>query len=376
MKKTVLLLVILPLLLATTCTRAPREIPVGVILPLTGTTAGYGESCLQGIKMAVEDINVKGIKGQRIALRIEDNQGEDDLAAQAATRLIKQSKVVAILGPTESSSALEAARVAQKLGVPLLTPSATNPGVTEVGNYISRICYVDPFQGEVMANFAFRSLGLRKAAVVIDSSMDYSRGLAEFFTRKFEKSGGTIVSREYYNEGATTFTDLIAALLKAKPEIVFIPGYYSEVGLFLQAAQDAGLKSVFLGGDGWDSPQLFELAGKALSVPNRCYICSHFSPEDPDTMVQTFDRRYRAKYDDTPDASGALGYDATMVLADAFRRALGINREAVRDAINSTYHFPGVTGLISLDEKRNAVKSAVVLKSQGGRFVFLEKINP
>jgi len=358
------------------CIKPQREIKIGAILSLSGPTATYGDACLKGIKLALEEINSTGIKGKRLEIVVEDNRGEESIAPQLLNKLSDRDKVLAILGPLESSTSLAVASLAQTAKIPLLTPTATNPKVTEVGDYISRICYIDPFQGEVMANFAYKSLKIKNAAVIFDSQSEYSQGLANFFIKKFKGFGGNIIFQDSYREGEINFTRQIEGLKRAKPEAIFMPGYYTEVGLFLKQAKEKGLSSVMLGGDGWDSPKLFEIAGQVLESKEGSYICSHFSIDDPDTQVQIFVKKFKGKYDETPNAMAALGYDAAMVLADAIRRALGMNREAIKEAINSTYRFPGVTGLISLDEKRNAVKSGIVLKAEKNRFVFLEKINP
>jgi len=247
--------------------------------------------------------------------------------------------------------------------------------VTEVGNFISRTCFTDAFQGVVMAKFAYSNLGKRKAAIVIDKSSDYSKGLAAVFTKEFKKMGGKVIDDDFaYNQKETDFKSLIRRLKRSGPDVIFMPGYYTEVGLMLRQARDLKLDLPFLGGDGWDSPKLAELAGAEGIKGN--YISSHFSADDTDPMVQEFVKAYKKRYKQTPGAMAALGYDGLLVVADALKRAKSSSHNDLRDAINHTDGFVGVTGSITIDENRNAKKSAVVLETTMKGNVFKEKVSP
>ncbi len=359
-----------------TITLQAKSIKVGAVFPMTGPIATYGQESMNGIKMALREINKKGIKGHKLELILEDNKGEPMDSANAVTKLIKVDGVKAILGSVASSNTLAQAPIAQKAGVPLLTPASTNEKVTQTGEFVSRICFTDAFQGVVMAKFARETLKKKKAAIIIDASSDYSKGLAEVFERKFTEMGGTVLKKKYaYQQKDTDFRSLLKRVQRAKPDMVFLPGYYTEVGLILNQAKQMRISLPFLGGDGWDSAKLPELAGNIALKGN--YISSHFSAGDTDPLVQSFVKNYTKEFKSSPGAMAALGYDAVLVLADALRRAKNVNDpKSIKDAINSTRNFQGITGNITLNSGRNAVKSAVVLETTKKGNVFAQKVNP
>ncbi|MFP2926948.1 ABC transporter substrate-binding protein [Pyxidicoccus sp. 3LG] len=353
---------------------ASDTILLGQVGALTGGQATFGISTRNGIEMAIKEANAAGgVKGKKLAVRVYDNQSKPEEAAQAATRLITQDKVVLILGDVASSNSLAMAEKAQAAGVPMITPSSTNPTVTEKGENIFRICFIDPFQGFVMAKFARENLKLNKVAVLQDNKSAYSIGLTDVFTRKFTEMGGKVTTVESYSQGDTDYRAQLTAIRKTQPDGIYVPGYYSEVGIVARQAREVGLKVPLMGGDGWDSEKLFELGGSAIEGS---YFSNHYSPDNPDPRVQKFIAEYKAAYGGVPDALAALGYDAAHVAIAALGRAKDLSHPAVREAIAQTKDFPGVAGTITLDEKRNAVKSAVVLKVADGKTQYVTTINP
>ncbi|HEX8176042.1 MAG TPA: ABC transporter substrate-binding protein [Pyrinomonadaceae bacterium] len=349
-------------------------IKVGLYADLTGQTSSFGQSTKNGVQMAVDEINkTGGINGRQIQLLIEDDQGLPAQAATVVTKLINQDRVHAVLGEVASSNSLAAAPKAQEAKIPMITPSSTNPKVTQVGDYIFRVCFIDPFQGEVMAKFAVNTLKAKTAAVLTDVNSDYSRGLDQFFTDKFTKMGGRIVERQSYTQTDQDFSGQMTAIRSANPDVIYVPGYYGQVGVIAKQAKQLGIKAPLLGGDGWDAPQLFQLGGEAL---NGSFFSNHYSYEDPRPEVKSFVDAYRARYNAIPDAIAALGYDAMKVLADSIRRSGSTEGQKLRDAIAQTANFQGVTGTISINQERNAVKPATVFELQSGKYVFKENIYP
>ena len=381
MKRTIIaLLMITTILAALACERrgagtsATDEIVVGYYGDLTGRTASFGTSTKNGVEMAVDEINkAGGIMGRKVRVIVEDDQGEPNKAATVVSKLVNQDKVHAVLGEVASSNSLAAAPKAQEAKVPMISPSSTNPAVTQVGDYIFRVCFIDPFQGEVMAKFASNNLKAKKAAILYDFNSDYSRGLREFFTRSFKSLGGQIVEEKSYTQGDRDFSGQLTAIRSANPDVIYVPGYYGEVGVIANQTKQLGIKAPLLGGDGWDSPQLWQLGGAAL---NGDYISNHYSVDDPSPAIQKFVTDYKGRYNISPDALAALGYDSMKVLASAIERAGGTDSAKLRDAIAQTKNFAGVTGSISIDKDRNAVKPAVVLKLQDQKFVYDTTIYP
>jgi branched-chain amino acid transport system substrate-binding protein len=351
-----------------------NEILIGEYGSLTGATATFGQSAHKGITLALDSINSQGgVIGKKIKLITEDDQGKPEEAQTVVTKLINKDRVVAVLGEIASSNSLAGAPVCQANGIPMITPGSTNPRVTEVGDNIFRVCFIDPFQGSVMARFAFKTLQVTRVAILRDVRIDYSVGLADYFSKEFKALGGEIIADESYSQGDKDFSAQLTSLQSKKPEAVFVPGYYTEVGLIARQARKVGITAPLLGGDGWDSPKLFEIGGEALEGS---FFSNHYSVDDPSPAIQTFVKSFQARYGETPDAMAALSYDAAMVLVDAIKRAGSARPDSIRMALAKTSGFMGVTGNTTLDEKRNAVKPAVVLEIKGGKSVFKETVAP
>jgi branched-chain amino acid transport system substrate-binding protein len=347
---------------------------VGYYGDLSGRTSSFGQSTKNGVEMAADEINkAGGINGRTVQIITEDDQGEPNKAATVVTKLINQDKVQAILGEVASSNSLAAAPKAQEAKVPMISPSSTNPAVTQVGDYIFRVCFIDPFQGEVMAKFSANNLKAKRAAILYDFNSDYSRGLYQFFKRSFTSLGGQIVSEQSYTQGDRDFSGQLTAIRSVNPDVIYVPGYYGEVGVISNQTKQLGIKAPLLGGDGWDAPQLWQLGGASL---NGNYISNHYSVDDPSPAIQKFVADYKARFNILPDALAALGYDSMKVLADAIKRAGTTENAKLRDAIAQTKGFAGVTGTITIDQDRNAVKPAVVLKLQDSKFVYETTISP
>jgi branched-chain amino acid transport system substrate-binding protein len=360
-----------------TTTNNGDTIKVGVYGDLTGQTSSFGQSTKNGIELAVEEINnAGGVEGKKIQLIVEDDQGRPEQAKTVVSKLINQDKVQAVLGEVASTNSLAAAPVAQEAKIPMITPSSTNPKVTEVGDYTSRVCFIDPFQGSVMAKFASNTLHAKTAAILGDVNSDYSKGLTQFFEDEFTKLGGKVVAKEAYTQTDPDFKGQLTKIRDLKPDVIYIPGYYGQVGIIAKQARELDMNMPLLGGDGWDSPELWKLGGDALK---NAYISNHYSAENPAPEIQNFVKAYKAKFNVEPDSLAALAYDAAKVLADAIKRAGGAGDSAkLKDAINSTKDFAGVTGKISLDSGRNAVKPAVVLELDpaAGKLKYKETIAP
>ena len=350
----------------------------GEVGSLTGAQATFGISTKNGVQMAIDEINAAGgimLNGRqkKVAVRVYDDQGKSEEAANAVSRLINQDKVVVILGEVASSNSLAMAPKAQAAQVPMITPSSTNPKVTAVGDYIFRVCFIDPFQGTVMAKFATETLKVKNVAILKDNKSDYSLGLTQFFSENFKANGGTIVAEEAYSQGDTDFRGQLTAIKGKNPDAIYVPGYYTDVGVVARQARELGLKVPLLGGDGWESEKLFELAGSALEGS---YFSNHYSSEDPTPRVQNFIKAYQAKYGSRPDSLGVLGYDSAMVAIEAIKRAGSTDGPKLRDAIAATKQHPGVAGTVSLDANRNAVKPAVILQVKGDAAVYVATVAP
>lgn len=324
--------------------------------------------------MAAEKINKEGgLLGKKVVVIVEDDQGKPEEAATAVKKLINQDKVIAVLGEVASSRSLAGAPICQEAKVPMITPSSTNPAVTKVGDYIFRVCFIDPFQGEVMARFTYDDLKIKRVAILRDIKNDYSVGLADYFTDDFKKLGGTIVGDESYSEGDIDFRAQLTALKGKRAEAIFVPGYYTEVGLIVRQARDLGIKIPIIGGDGWDSPKLIEIGGKALEG---CYYSNHYSADDPNPLVQSFVVEFKAKYNEMPDAMAPLGYDAAMILFEAIKKAGGLDPAKIRDEIAKTTNFSGIAGKVTIDSLRNAKKPAVIIKIENGQQKFVKWMYP
>lgn len=325
--------------------------------------------------MAAEEINqAGGINGRKIDIVIEDDQGSPELAATVVNKLTRQDKVIALIAGGASGSSLAAGPNAQSARVPMISPSSTNPAVTLIGDYIFRACFIDPFQGEVMAKFCYSSLQAKTAAIMLDYNSPYSRDLTDFFELSFTKLGGRVVTKQSYTQGDSDFKGQLSSISAAGPDVIYLPGYYGDIAVIAKQARQLGITQPLLGGDGWDAPELWQLAGDSI---NGSYISNHYSADDPSPAIQTFVHDYKLHWGNlTPDAHAALAYDAMRFLAEAIERAGTTEGEKLREALAQTRNFSGVTGIVSMDSQRNAVKSAVILKLQDGRYIYQETIQP
>ncbi len=353
----------------------PAPIKVGEFASLTGKEAAFGQSSHKGTMLAVEEINAAGgVLGRRIQLITEDNQSKAGESATIAKKLISRDKVVALIGEVASTRSLEAAPIAQQARIPMISPSSTNPKVTEIGNYVFRVCFIDPFQGVVMAKFARNTLKLKRVAVLTSVSSAYSVGLAKYFKERFAQDGGVIALEQKFSEGDKDFKAQLTAIKAANVDGIFLPGYYTEAALVCKQARDLGLSIPLFGGDGWEAPQLLSIGGAAVEGT---YYSTHYSPENKSPAVTGFVERFKKRWNnEVPDAMAALGYDAAMVLADAIRRAGTTESAKLRDALAATKKLPSVTGETTLDAQRNASKAAVVIAVRNGEFKFVEAVAP
>jgi branched-chain amino acid transport system substrate-binding protein len=369
--------------LAFSCSRPTEDanapdrstIKIGFFGDLTGPTFNFGKSAYNGVLMAADEINqYGGINGRRIDVVIEDDKGSPESAARLTAKLIDHDKVIAIIAGGTSGNSRAAAPKAQASHVPLISPSSTDPAVTQTGDYIFRACFVDSFQGEVMASFAVNTLKAQKAAILFDFNSPYGLGLTEYFKTSFTRLGGKIVAEQSYTQGDADFKGQLSTIRSAEPDVIYIPGYYGDVALIAKQARMIGLTQPLLGGDGWDAPELWQLGGDSL---NGSYITTHYSIDDPSPAIEAFVNTYKQRYGNLlPDAHAALAYDATRLLFDAITRAGSTDSAKIRDALAQTKNFGGVTGIITMDGNRNAIKPAVVLKLQDVKSIYQETIQP
>lgn len=364
----------LALSLAASARAAQPPIKIGEFACLTGKEATYGQAAHRGTLLAIEELNAAGgLLGRKVELITEDDQSKPGAAATVVKKLISRDKVVAVLGEITSGRTIEAAAVAQHAKIPLVSPGATAPEVTARGDYIFRICFVDTFQGAVMAKFARESLQLRRCALLSSTSSAQSVGLARIFRERFTSLGGAIAAEQKFAEGDKDFRAQLTAIKAANVEGVFVPAYYTEAALIAKQARDLGLQIPLFGIDGWESPELVKIGGAAVEG---AYFSTHYSPESRDPHVVAFNTRYRERWGTDTEAINALAYDSAMLVADAIKRAGSTDSAKVRAALAATKNFRGVTGVITLDEHRNATKSAVVLTVKDGKFQLVETVNP
>jgi len=366
------------LLMASCSKKAPDaagNIKIGEFASLTGKEAAFGQSSHKGTVLAIEELNATGgVLGKQVELLTEDNQSKQGESATIVKKLISRDRVIAILGEVASGRSLEAAPICQAAKIPQISPSSTNPAVTQTGDYIFRVCFIDPFQGTAMAKFAQSALHLKKVALLTSVSSPYSVGLAKYFKETFAAIGGEIAIEQKYSEGDKDFKAQLTAIKAAGVDGIFVPGYYTEAALISKQARELDLSLPIFGGDGWEAPQLIEIGGKAMEGT---YYSTHYSPENSSPAVQSFMTKFRARFDgETPDAMAALGYDSAMVLADAIKRAGTTAGPELRNALAATKDYNGVTGLTTIDAKRNATKAAVVITVKDGKFKFVESIAP
>ncbi|EGO61765.1 ABC transporter substrate-binding protein [Acetonema longum] len=356
-----------------------KEIRIGANFEMTGGVAQYGQSAANGIKLAVKEANAAGgILGKQIALIVADNKSEPAESANAATKLITQDKVVALLGPASSSNVLAALSVASDYKVPLLTPTGTNPRITiengKLKEFAFRSCFIDPFQGTVMANFAAKELMVKTAAIYYDSSSDYSKSLTQVFEESFAKNGGKVLAKEAFLQKDQDFKSALTKLKASNAEVIYIPAYYEEVSKIVKQARELGITSPLLGTDGWDSPKLTEIAGAAAL--NNTFFSNHYSSQGQDPRVQKFVADYKQEYGQEPDTFAVLGYDGALMLIDAIKRANSTEPVKIKEALAQTRDLQVLTGVLSLDQNHDPVKSAVVVEMKDGKQTFKAKVNP
>ncbi|AMX00540.1 ABC transporter substrate-binding protein [Rummeliibacillus stabekisii] len=358
-----------------------KEVKIGLNLELSGNVASYGSGIAKGARLAIKEINDNGgIDGKKIVPVEIDNKSDAAEATAAAIKLATQEKVVAQIGSATSGNTVAAVQIANKNKMPVIGPSATSPTVTvnsdnSVNEYAFRTCFIDPFQGRIAANFALNTLKTKNVAIFSDSASDYAKGLAKSFKETIEENGGKVVAEESYVAKDTDFKSTLTRLKSKKPDFIYIPGYYEEVGLIVKQAREAGITVPLMGGDGWDSPKMVELAGG--DSLNNTFFTNHYSSEDPDEKIQKFVEAFKgANKDQAPDAFNALGYDTVYWLKDAIERAGSTDGEKVKDALAETKELSLVTGTFSVDENHHPVKSATVLEFKDGKQVFNSKVNP
>ena len=360
--------------LITTFAGAQETIKIGEFASLTGKEATYGQTVNKGTRLAFEEANAAGgVLGRKLELITEDDQSKPGESATVVKKLISRDKVVAILGELTSGRTLEAAPIAQTAKIPLVSPGATAVEVTAKGNFIFRVCFIDEFQGTVMAKFALETLKVRRVALLSSVSSAQSVGLSKFFRERITAGGGSVALEQKYGEGDKDFRAQLTAIKAANVEAIFVPGYYAEAALISKQARELGITVPLLGIDGWESSQLISVGGAAVEG---CYFSTHYSPENKSSAVVAFNQRFRARWNQDSDALSALAYDAAMVLIEAIKRAGSTEGAKIRDALAATKNYAAVTGSITFDAQRNPTKSAVVLTVKNGKFTFVQDVNP
>ncbi|MES2707190.1 MAG: ABC transporter substrate-binding protein [Verrucomicrobiota bacterium] len=349
------------------------EIVIGEVASLTGGTAAWGVAQNDGVKMAVEEINASGgLLGKKVRLITGDDQSKNGEAGTVTKKLVSREKVVGMIGEISSSKSLEMAPICQEAGVPMISPGSTNPKVTEGKDFVFRVCFIDPFQGTVMAKFAL-SKGWKNMAVLTDVKEDYSVGLSQFFKEYYSKNGGTVAIEQSFSKGDKDFKAQLTAIKAANVDAIFLPGYYTEIGLIAKQARELGITVPMCGGDGWDDASLVQVAGPAV---DGCFFSNHFSTEDKSEAIQGFVKKYEAARGTKPSTFVALGYDAAMLLFHGIKTAGTTDGKAVRDVLAKTRDFSAITGKITLDENRNATKAAVILAIDKGEVKYVESVLP
>ncbi len=356
--------------------RADDEmIKVGSLNSMTGGTSTFGQSTDKGIRLAAEERNATGgVLGRKIEVVTADTESSSDKTPQAVLKLLDQDKVVAILGEVASSRTMAAAPECQKAKIPLLTPASTNARVTRLGTYVFRSCFTDDVQGRWIARYAAQDLKAKRAVILTDTKNDYSKGLRDVISDEYAKLGGTIVGNESYQQDDSSFKTQLTNIKDKNPDIVFLPGYYTDVTLICKQARELGITCPFIGGDGWDSEDTLKNGGAAVEG---CYFTNHYDANDPEPRVQEFVKKFKARYNNqVPDAMAVLGYDAANILFAAIDRAKSTEGPAIRTALTKTKDFPGVTGSITIDRARNAIKPGVVIEIKNGKFNVVKHMAP
>jgi branched-chain amino acid transport system substrate-binding protein len=358
---------------------AGNTIKVGLVVPLTGDVKTFGESARNGAMLAIEEANAAGgINGKKIDVVATDDKNDPTETGNAGSKLIDMDRVAVIIGSVSSKCSAPLSDKCQTAKIPMITPTSTNPKVTvgEDGkrkDYVFRACFIDPFQGTVGARFAIDSLKAKTAAVMYDVGNDYSKGLADYFKASFEKGGGKVTAFESYAKDDVDFSALLTKVRQAGPDVLFLPDYYNKVGLIAKQARQLGVKATFLGGDGWDSPEMTKIAGDAIYGG---YFTNHYSPDDPRPEVQEWVNKYQAKYGQKPDALATLGYDAGLLLIQALKNAPNGKPDEIKAELGAIKDFPCVSGRITFDEWGNPIKSAVVLEYTKDGQKYVTTINP
>ncbi len=354
--------------------RRSGEIPIGVYAALTGPEAAFGTATVQGEQLAADQINAAGgLLGRKIHLYIEDDQGKAEEAASVVTKLITSNSVIALLGENSSNQSLAAAPICQSSKIPMVSPSSTNPAVTQKGDYIFRVCFTDPYQGKALASFVRKTLRASTAGVLVDRKNDYSVGLAEFFTKEFTAMGGKVVAEQSYTGGDSEFRPQLTTIKAAAPEVLFLPGFYTDVGQIAIQARDSGITVPFVGGDGWDSPTVIQIGGKSV---DNSYFSDHYFVGDPRPVVQKFVTEIRKRSGKNPEANSALGYDAMQILAAAIRKTGSLDGQKIRDALASTSDYQGVSGTITMGPTRDPIKPVAIIKIENGQMNFAGWVRP
>ena len=361
--------------------KASDEIKIGVVSEMTGSNATYGTSVVNGMKLALKEVNDKGgVNGKKVSIVVADSKSEPAEAANAMSKLINQDKTPVVMGIFTSSSAIAAANVSEAAKVPFLAIGATNPKVTldektgKVKPNTFRVCFIDPFQGTVGANFVLNELKLKKAVIFVDNSSDYSKGLAAFFKQAYLAKGGEVAGEEAYLQKDTDFKAVLTKIKTMNPEVLYVPGYYEEVGKIIKQARELGMTLPIVGGDGWDSPKLAEIAGAAPL--NNTFFTNHYSPDDTSAASKAFVDAYVKAYNQKPDAPAVLGYDGARLMIDAISRAGGTDGAKVAKALAETKNYKAVTGDTSLNETHDAVKSAVIIEFKDGKQAYRATVKP
>lgn len=358
-----------------------EAIKIGALLEMTGGSASFGISSKNGIDLALKKINEKGVLGgKKLSLVVADTKSEASEATNGMQKLISQDKVVAVVGPNQSSAVIASGAINNGAKVVDVTPMGTNPDVTvdpgtkKVKPYSFRTCFIDPFQGTVMASFATNDLKVKKAAIYIDNTSDYAKGLAQFFKENFLKNGGEVVIEEAYLQKDTDFKSTLTKIKAAQPDFIYIPGYYQEVGLIVKQAREMGITVPMAGGDGWDSAKLPEIAGKAAL--ENTFFSSLYSPDDDSDLNKSFVAEYKKAYNINPDVFAALAYDSTLLVAEAIEKAGSADPAKIGEAMAKISGFKGVSGEVTFNEQHNPIKSAVIIEHKDGVQTFKTKVNP
>lgn len=360
---------------------ASNDVKIGMVYELTGNTASYGTSAADGAKLAFKEINANGgVLGKQIKIVMADNKGEPSESANAMTKVITQDKVIAVTGFTVSSCGIAGSAVAEDNKIPLVAAATVNPRVTvdektgKVKDYTFRACFIDSFQGTVSANFALKSLKTSKSAIMIDNSSDYSKGLAQIFKEVFTKGGGQVIIEEAYLQKDQDFKSILTKIKAQNPEILYLPGYYEDVGKIVKQARELGITIPILGGDAWDSPRLVEIGGpQAL---NNTYFTNFYSVQDTNPTSQAFVEAYKKEYGQLPDSMAAMGYDAAYLLVDAIKKANSTDSAKIREALATMKDFKSVSGSMDLSATHDAIRGVVIIEMKDGKQVYKETVKP